>query len=141
MTYLENKENKPPLLSQEQLGELLQVANRLARYLTRKVRPEGWVYDVRLFGSLARGESTTNSDVDVGILTNHDISSSKVYPYALRVMVDHIESFVEIEKITYEINPCLVMTRWLDEGSTTTIVKREVLEAIKNGRKFPFVKE
>lgn len=139
MTYLESKGS---LLSPEHLGERTQVANRAALYLTRHIGPVGWISDIRLFGSLARAESKTDSDVDLAILTNEDISSPKMYGYALGSMVVHIEMFSKREKVPYVINPCLIMTEWLDKNPhTTALVRKETLVAIKNGIKFPFVKE
>lgn len=123
--------SETPLLASDVLvrtESTLQIVDRVCKY-----PPWNNIIDQAiLFGSLARNEGYSGSDVDVAFLTgDSSVTSIKDYLEVATKLMHTVNKCKEILRVPLLINPFFVLKTWYEPGSHPYVIPA-VLEAIKN---------
>lgn len=119
------------LLTEDESKFRFESTRLVARQLYEDSKWKDWITGGIIFGSLARNQARTGSDVDLAILTKQHSFFGMDYSFVtheLREGIINIQKNLELN--SFEINPQIVAEKWIRDPQNSGISDPAVIESI-----------
>ena len=119
-------------LNHDQLEYRINSTKEVIKELVKNEQWSSWITGVILFGSTARGDSKTGSDVDLAILTKQVNYFGMDFRFITGNLMSDISQIQnQLGKSNFKINPTIVPEPWLENPQESRISNPQVMENIK----------